>query len=268
MKKIVMILLVVALAAVMLTGCVSINFSPDGSPFSVMGFNVNNAEFMFGPGPGSLTGRGSVETFTFDVGEITEIRVEMLCNINYYSAPSDTVTFQVQPNLMDYIVIEEVGGVLTVRATRNITFSGTANTPVLTVSTSSLNRIFHAGAGRLTTFDPISGDSFSLDVAGAADGNVKLDVRELNVGLAGAGSFELSGTADDANIDMAGAGRLDAFDLKTQTASINMAGAGIVRISCSESLKVVAGGVGTVEYKGSPTLDITRGGLVSIKQVD
>jgi len=169
---------------------------------------------------------------------------------------------------MDYIIVEEFGGVLTVRATRNINFTGTGNTPVLTVSTPSLSRIFHAGAGRLTTFDPISNDTFSLDVAGAADGNVKLDVRELNVNLAGAGSFDMSGTADNVSIDMAGAGRLDAFELKTQSTSINMAGAGMVKISCSETLRVVAGGVGSVEYKGSPTLDITRGGLVSIKQVD
>jgi len=265
MKKSVMILLVVALAAVMLTGCVTVNFSPDGSPFGLIGYNT---EFGYPVGPGNVTGRGSLETFTFDVGEITAVKVEMWCNIEYHSAPSDTVTFKVQPNLMDYIVVEEVGGVLTVRATRNFNLSGQANTPVLIVSSPSLNSVIHAGAGRFTTIDPISGDRFSLDVAGAADGNVILDVRELSVGLAGAGSFDISGTADNANIDMAGAGRLDAFGLNTQTASINMAGAGIVRISCSESLKVVAGGVGTVEYKGSPTLDITRGGLVSIKQVD
>ena len=251
MRKIIFIALCVVLAAVMLTGCVSISFSPSRGSVG-----------------GSVSGRGSLETFTFNTGEITEIRVEMLCNINYYSSPSDTVTFQVQPNLMDYIVVEESGGVLTVRATRNINFQGTANTPILTVSSPSLERVFHAGAGRFNTIDQISGDSFSLDVAGAADGNVKLDVRDLSVTLAGAGSFDMSGVADNARVDLAGAGRLNALELETRTTSVNLAGAGMVRISCSESLRVVAGGVGTVEYRGSPTLDITRGGLVSITQVD
>jgi len=254
MKKIISLTLCVVLAVVFLTGCVSINFSPFGGTSGFAG--------------GGITGSGSMETFTFNTGEITEIRVEMLCNIIYHSAPSDTVTFDVQPNLMEHISVEESGGVLTVRATRNITFTGTGNTPVLTVSSPSLNRVTHAGAGRFTAVDPIVGDSFSLNISGAADGKAELAVQSLSVSLAGAGNFELSGTADNADISMAGAGRLDALNLQTRSASINLAGVGTVRISCSDSLSVTAGGVGTVEYRGSPTLDLTRGGLVTVRQVD
>jgi len=247
MKNLILLVLCIVLSVLLLTGCVTINFSPTGGA--------------------GVSGRGSMETFTFNVGEITEIRVEMLCNIVYHSAPSDTVTFEVQSNLMDYIIVEESGGVLTVRSTRNINVTGTGNTPVLTVSSPSLSRVSHAGAGRFTAVDTIAGNEFSLQIAGAADGRAALDVQNLSVNLAGAGSFELSGTADNAEISMAGAGRLDALDLQTRSTSINLTGVGTVSISCSDSLSVVAGGVGTVEYRGSPTLDLTRGGLVTIRQV-
>jgi len=247
MKKLICVTLCVVLAVVLLVGCVTLNFSPIGGS--------------------GVSGRGSMETFTFNVGEITEIRVEMLCNIVYHSAPSDTVTFEVQSNLMDYIRVEESGGVLTVRSTRNLNITGTGNTPVLTVSSPSLSRVTHMGAGRFTAVDTIIGNDFSLHIAGAADGKAALDVQNLTVNLAGAGSFELSGTADSSDIRMAGAGRLDALDLQTRSTTINLAGVGTVSISCSDSLTVVAGGVGTVEYRGSPTLDLTRGGLVTIRQV-
>jgi len=247
MKNLILLVLCIVLSVVLLTGCVTINFSPTGGT--------------------GVSGRGSMEAFTFNVGEITEIRVEMLCNIVYHSAPSDTVTFEVQPNLMDYIRVEESGGVLTVRSTRNINVTGSGNTPVLTVSSPSLSRVSHAGAGRFTAVDTIVGNEFSLNITGAADGRAALDVQSLSVNLAGAGSFELSGTADNADIRMAGAGRLDALDLQTRSTSINLTGVGTVSISCSDSLSVVAGGVGTVEYRGSPTLDLTRGGLVTIRQV-
>jgi len=247
MKKTITAILCTVLALIMLTGCVSINFSPMS--------------------PSSLSGRGSPETFTFNVNEITEIRVELLCNIIYRSAPSDTVTLQVQPNLMEYITVEENNGILTVRSNRNFNVSSNTNTPVLTVSTPSLSRISHMGAGILTTEDPINTDSFSLDIAGAASGNLTLDVSELSVSIAGAGDLNLSGTADIADINMAGAGRLNALDLDTRESKINMAGAGSVRIGVSDNLKVSAGGVGTVEYRGNPTLDITRGGLVTVRSV-
>jgi len=40
-----------------------------------------------------------------------------------------------------------------------------------------------------------------------------------------------------------------------------------ITVSCSDDLRITAGGVGTVEYRGSPTIDMTRGGLVTIRQL-
>jgi len=247
MKKILTLTLCVLLGAVFLTGCVTVSFSPGLI--------------------GGATGNGDMETFSFSVGEITDIRVEMLCNIVYKSAQSDTVTLEIQSNLHQYIVFEESGGVLRVRADRNLNITGPGNTPVLTISSPNIKSISHAGAGRLTTADPITADSFTLNVTGAADGRAELDVQNLTINLAGAGNLELSGTADIAEITMAGAGRLDGFDLQTRSTSISLAGVGTVRISCSESLSISAGGVGTVEYKGTPSIDMTRGGLVTVRQV-
>jgi len=248
MKRITAIALCTLMAAVMLTGCVAVNFSPAGA--------------------GSITGSGSMEKFTFDFGQINEIRVEMFCNVIYQPGSTNEVTFEVQPNLMDYITVEESGGILTVRSARGFNLTNTTNTPVLTVSSPSLSSVTHAGAGRFTTTGTITGDSFTLNITGAADGRADLDVQSLAVNLAGAGNFELSGIANTADVSMAGAGRLDALDLQTRSASITLAGVGTVRIGCSDELRINAGGVGTVEYRGSPAIDMTRGGLVTVRQVD
>jgi len=250
MKKLLTATLCILLSIVFITGCVTINFTE---------------------GRGGVSGSGNMETFTLSVGEITditEIRVELLCNIVFQSASSSTATLQIQPNLMEYITVQETGGILTVRSSRTISSLGSTNTPVLTVSSPSLTRISHTGAGTITTEDIIAGDSFSLSITGAASGNVRLDVQNLSVSLAGAGDLTLSGTADTATISLAGAGRLAAFELQTRVASIDLAGAGTVRISCSETLNVSAGGVGTVEYRGSPSVEISRGGLVTVRQVN
>jgi len=242
------VLLIVStiLIAVILTGCVSINFAP-------------------GTG-GGVMGRGELESFTWNVGNITEVRVEMHANVEFYSAQSDTVTLEIQPNLRDYIVVEERGGVLTVRTTRNIN-TATGRTPVLTVSTPTLNSFTLAGAGTFTTHDTIDVASLSLRLDGAGSGNLDLNVDDLSVNMAGAGRFSLSGRADSAAFSLAGAGTIEALSLQTRDANVNLAGVGTVRVSCSESLRITAGGVGTVEYRGSPTVDIARGGLVTVRNV-
>jgi hypothetical protein len=241
------LVVLVALSAALLAGCVSINFSP-----------------TVGSG---VAGRGTPETYTWTVGDFSEIRVEMHANIEYYAAPSDTVTLEIQPNLREYIEVSVSGSVLTVRSTRDITVTG-GRSPVLTVSTPELKSLSLAGAGVFTAHDTIVTDSLTLRLDGAGSGRADVDVDNLTVHMAGAGSFDLSGRADAANINMAGAGAIEALDLQTLDASVNLAGVGTVRISCSDSLHVVAGGVGTVEYRGSPALDVSRGGLVTVRQVD
>lgn len=246
MKRLIPILLSLCFLAISLCGCVAVNPSP-----------------LFG---GGVAGKGDPEKFEFKVGEIREIRIDFYCDINYYAAPSDTVSFEVQPNLMEYIRIEESGGVLTVRSTRAISLPNKA--PVLTVSTPLLTRFIFNGAGTITTFDPISADSFTLRLAGAGRSYIKLDVDRLDVNMSGAGNYELSGRADSANFTMSGAGSLEALSLVTREAKVDFSGMGTVRIDCSEKLRISADGMGTVEYKGSPSIDLDKSGLVNIRKIE
>ena len=84
MSRIIALTLCAALTAVLLTGCVTVNFFP------ALG--------------GGVAGAGALETYKYNVGEITGIKVDIFCKIEYYSSPSDTVTLEVQPNLRDYIM--------------------------------------------------------------------------------------------------------------------------------------------------------------------
>jgi len=243
MKKIIAAALAAMLIALSFSGCVVVNYHP-----------VRNA----------IAGKGTPESYEFKVGDINELRVELLCNVRYYSSPSDTVTLEIQPNLIDYITVDERAGVLTLRATRNIVWNNYA--PVLTVYAPDLNRLSIAGAGNFRAYDTIETDSFELRLDGAGSGTAEFDVNKLRVDMAGAGDFILSGRADSVELNMAGAGRLDALSLEARMADIVLAGVGAVRVNCSERLRIEAGGLGSVEYKGSPEMEIDRGGLVSISK--
>ena len=248
MKKAILIIICLALLMIPISGCVSVNVGGIG----------------WG---GGVSGRGALETFTFNVGDITEIRVNILCNIEHYTTHLDTVTLEIQPNLMQYIRVEESNGILEIRATRNINWSG-ANAPVLTVGAPNLNKISLRGAGVFTANDTITVDTFNIDFAGAGSGSANLDVSNVTVNVAGAADFTLTGNAEKADFILAGAGRIEALGLQTETANVNLSGAGTVRVSSSDRLNVTAAGVGTVEYRGSPVLDISRGGLVTVRNVD
>lgn len=243
MKRIILLSLCAAIVILALSGCVSINFA-------------------YGSG---VVGKGDPEKYEFEVGEIHEIQMDIFCDIQYYAAPSDTVTLEIQPNLLEHVTVEESGGVLTVHSSKNISWSG--NAPVLTVSTPELNRLSLSGAGTFTAHDVITANSFSLYIDGAVDGSAELDVGNLTVTVDGAGNLNLSGEADTAGFTLSGAGNLDAFLLQVRDATVNLSGVGMVRVSCSDTLRINADGMGTVEYKGSPVLDLDKDGLVKVSKV-
>jgi hypothetical protein len=245
MKKLMTTAFYITLFAVFFSGCVIANFAD---------FN-------------SVSGKGNPEKFDFQVGEFNSIRLEGFANVNYYASASDTVTLEVQPNLLEHFVVEVINDELIVRTTRRISFN-TSRTPVLTVSAPVLNRLTFSGAGSFTAHDTITSDSFTLRVSGAGKGKADLDVDNLSVNFSGAGNFELSGSADTADLTMSGAGELAALSLQTREAKIDLSGTGTVSITCTENLQIRASGVGTILYRGSPSIDISRSGVVSIRRVD
>ncbi len=240
MRRFITLILCLTLTVVCLTGCVAINFN------------------------GGVMGKGNMKSYSIKVSEINEIKAELPCDIKYYSAPSDTVTFEIQENLREYVIIEESNGVLTVRATKNFP---NGKIPILTVSTPSLSHLTLAGSGVFTAYDTIAADSFTLKLDGAGEVKAGLDVKNLDIKIDGAGDFELSGTADVADFEMSGTGILEALSLQTRKASVNLSGAGEIMINCSESLRINASGTGKVAYKGSPSIDLNKDGLVAIEKV-
>lgn len=119
-----------------------------------------------------------------------------------------------------------------------------------------IRKITVYGASKIETSD---GQVFSqpdliMDLNGAAEADMHLQVGALIVDAKGASSLELEGTADKADITLAGAGKLDAEDFVVQTMHINCAGAGEAEIYVVRELWAQAAGASKITYKGNPRM--------------
>ena len=248
MKRVIPLLLCAVLLIPCFSGCAVINF---GGAWNTQ----------------TVTGTGNLDSYEIKVGEYSKIRVSGFCNIHYYASSSDAVTLEIQSNLREYIEVEVKGDELVVGTKRGYSIN-TAKTPVLTVYTPVLTRLDVSGAGSFTAYDTIIADSFSVNLSGAGSGKAELAVDSLSIQISGAGSFDLSGRADAADFDMSGAGNLNASSLQTREAKVRLAGAGTIKVNCSDKLNINASGVGTIEYRGSPSTDISKSGMVTVRQVN
>lgn len=231
MIRAVKIMALSAVLALTLCGCVGVNIS--------------------GASHSTAQGKGALNAHTFEVGVYDSVRINGNFVVVYSSEASSEITIDIQDNLVEYVNVSSKDGMVTIDARRDFS-TGQNQTPIVTLRTPTLEYMEVAGAVVIEEADLIAGDTFFLEVSGAGYAHLNLQVKELSVTMAGAGALDLSGTADKANIEIAGVGSCEAFALKTRTANVEIAGMGTASISCSDELVVDIGGMGSLEYMGTP----------------
>lgn len=125
-----------------------------------------------------------------------------------------------------------------------------------TIASPTLRKITVYGASKIETIDghTLQQPALTLDLNGAAEADLQLQVNTLTVDAKGASSLELQGTAESAHINIAGAGELDAESFIVQDMHINCAGASVAEVHVQRELWAQAAGASKITYKGSPAI--------------
>ena len=134
------------------------------------------------------------------------------------------------------------------------------------IASPELRKITIYGASKIETIDGqlFTQPSLALDLNGAAQADLALNVQTLTIDAKGASQLELSGTADEVHVTIAGAGELEAEDLVVQTMHINCLGASKAEVNVVSELWAQAAGASKISYKGTPRIqqNIAVGGSV------
>ena len=217
-------------------------------------------------GSGTMRGEGEVLTFPVETGDFTAIEIGGAFEVTYRQAATSSVTVEIQQNLFDQMNFTLAGDTLTIGS--DVIFSTDwGRAPRLTIYAPTLTRVSFSGATSTIDWDTVVAERFSLNVSGASDASIPLEVGELGVNISGAGSIALHGIADVADIRTAGAADISAGNLQTRIASVSISGMGSVILACSEQLSASISGAGSLEYIGNPTVSQRVSGAGSISQI-
>jgi len=124
------------------------------------------------------------------------------------------------------------------------------------ITSPNLRQLTVYGASKIETAENqvLAQPDFALDLNGAAEADLLLNVQTLSVDAKGASKLDLEGTADNVNIILAGAGEVEAEDLFTQVMHINCAGASKAEVNVARELWAQAAGASKISYNGNPTI--------------
>ena len=144
-------------------------------------------------------------------------------------------------------------------------YPGEGRGPVtIDVGTHDLNAIYINGAGALDV-DRIKGLSFELSIQGSGMARIdEVDVDQMKVGVAGAGSTRLAGRAARLTATVRGTSSFDADGLQVDDAVIGAEGPSTIRAQVSNSAKVDASGLVSVTLTGDPACTVKARGSASV----
>ena len=124
------------------------------------------------------------------------------------------------------------------------------------ITSPHLRQLTVYGASKIETAENqvLAQPTLMLDLNGAAEADLHLNVQTLTIDAKGASKLDLEGQANQAHITIAGAGEVEAEDLVAQVMHINCAGASKAELNVVRELWAQAAGASHITYKGTPRI--------------
>jgi hypothetical protein len=215
-----------------------------------------------------VKGDGQVVTTTQDLAFFNAIELHgAFSNVRLERGTKPGITMETDDNLQDLFQVEVSGNTLKISSDRDIILQPTKM--YLTITYPELNRLSIHGAGKISAFEKLTSESLSLEISGAADLSLEVEVGSLRTQVSGAGNIALEGNAENHEISLSGASNLDASRLLTESTRISLSGAGAAKVHASERLEASLSGIGRITYLGDPREKIfDKSGLGSISSAD
>jgi hypothetical protein len=195
-------------------------------------------------------------------------RIDISGHFDIYLKKGDTPSLTVEARYIDLdeIITRVSGSTLRIESTKRNFRDGEKG--IIHITYTSLRNIDMSGAGNIISESRIEGENLSIELSGA--GNIEIDVEVINLELAlsGAGNIDVTGKAKMAEIGVSGAGNFRGFKLVCEEVEVRMSGVGKAQVHATELLDAETSGVGSIRYRGEPKKVRARAGFLGSVKPD
>lgn len=215
-----------------------------------------------------IKGNGVLSTVTRDVNNAQNIKLAGSYDVEITQGAVTSVKVEADENIIPYILTREEGGYLVIKSRNNISFSSEHAIKIY-ITTNKLEKLHLAGSGSIIGKNKFTGgNKLELKIAGSGDIKMEVNTPDIEADIAGSGSMTLSGETKDERIKISGVGDYNADQLKAESANVKIAGSGNVKVFADMNLDVSIAGVGSVFYKGAPSIKQHIAGSGEVKKIE
>ena len=214
-----------------------------------------------------IRGNGNVVTEAREIGEFHSIKSRGSIDIDIMPSDSYKLEIQNDENLLQYMLLEVVDGVLEVKYKKG-SYSSDHSKVFITVPT--LKEIKSAGSADISIHGILkNSEEIKIDLSGSGNIEGEVDAPVINAMSSGSGNIELSGRTKTFLCEIRGSGDVKCEDLKSENVDVHLRGSADISVFASVSLKIKVAGSGNVYYRGNPpNPDITVSGSGKVRRGD
>lgn len=201
----------------------------------------------------------------YKINGINGINLTIACEIYITQSEQESLKIEAEKDIFDKIEVNQKDSTLYIKTDEDDYDFDDWDIEVY-LSVKDLQSIDIGGAVKLENRGTLKTNKLSIEISGAADIELSLEVKKLLADFSGAVNAELEGKADYVVMDMSGASKVDANDLVTRAYYLDFSGFGKADVYAEKMLKIDMSGMGVVRYSGNPTkIETESSGLGVIK---
>jgi hypothetical protein len=161
------------------------------------------------------------------------------------------IKVEAEENLLPYILTELSGNQLRIRTADDIRLKSTKTIKIY-VTAPEIEEVQSAGSGDIFSTSTLQHpDKIHFVTTGSADMDVRVDAPNIKTEITGSGNIEIAGQTKSYRAEITGSGDIQAKDLKSEEAVVDIRGSGNADVFASVKLTVDVAGSGDVTYSGS-----------------
>lgn len=211
-----------------------------------------------------VKGNGKIMTETRDVQRADRIKLTASMNV-VLSKGLTAVKVEGDENLLQYIIVQEEDGWLTISVKKGIRFYNSNRLSVY-VTTPAIKQVSITGSGDVTSDEKFESDQeVAFSVSGSGNIDVPVHAPVVSARVTGSGNIKASGETRNLNLQLTGSGNFEGQALKSENAEVKVTGSGDADVYADNKLKATILGSGSVQYAGNPAIEkkIVGSGRVS-----
>ncbi|TAF67519.1 MAG: DUF2807 domain-containing protein [Cytophagales bacterium] len=173
-------------------------------------------------------------------------------NLYLTQGNNESLTIEADDNIVPIVITEVNGGVLEIGMDKWVRDYEKFN---IYLTVKQLNSIKVSGACDIEAKSLFkSNESFVLEVSGATDVDLILEVPSIKCSVSGASDVTLKGNSTQMEVDINGASDFKAVEFLVQKATVLVSGASNADVNVAQEITYDERGASDIRYKGSPNL--------------